>query len=84
MRGLAFAPPPLRKKGDTMNNPFQTGTQNHRLLERLKVGPLTNVEIVRDMAILNSTGRISDLRARGFDVKSEPKKNGIWVYTLRN
>jgi hypothetical protein len=67
-----------------MNNPFQSGTQNHRLLERLKVGPLTNVEIVRDMAILNSTGRISDLRARGFDVKSEPKKNGIWVYTLRN
>lgn len=70
-------------------NPFKYNSQNFRVLERVKKGPVTNVEVVHDMKILNSTGRFSDCRkyVRGFgcDIKSipdEPGKGGIFTYKL--
>lgn len=38
-------------------NPFKYGTQNWRLYERLKLGPATNYEIMKDLHILNNTHR---------------------------
>jgi hypothetical protein len=43
-------------------NPFKPDSQNYRLYERLKDGPVTNAEIVRDHGIFNSTGRASEVR----------------------
>ena len=41
---------------------FNPGTQSYRLYEKLLQGEVTNSEIVRQMGIFNSTGRISDIR----------------------
>lgn len=68
---------------DLFRNPFKVGTQNWRLLERLKMGPLTNTQIVRDMNIYNSTGRTSDLRAKGFNVEGRQIRDGLWEYELK-
>ena len=68
-----------------MKNPFKAGTQNYRLFERLKQGPVTNVEIVHEMRILNSTGRVSNLRDKGLNVPGKPRPDlgdGVWQYTL--
>ena len=68
---------------------FKPGSQNARLYGRLLQGPVTNVEIVRDMCVLNSTGRISDirkaLRPHLMDVKAQPVPgmDGQWLYELR-
>jgi len=49
---------------------------------------VTNAEIVREMNILNSTGRISEVRAalRTYllDVKAERAQfgNGVFIYSL--
>lgn len=67
-------------------NPFREGSQNHRLYERLKVAPVTNAEIVREMNIFNSTGRAADLRkflkSHGLDVISKPLGDGLYQYQL--
>jgi len=67
-------------------NPFKHGSQNHRVYERLKLGSVTNLEIVTEMKILNSTGRVSDVREflknHGMDVKARPLGNGCWQYRI--
>lgn len=67
---------------DFKKAPFAPGTQNYRLLERLRLGPIMNHEIVYDLGILKYTNRISDLRARGYDIQSKPIKRGVWQYSL--
>ena len=68
---------------------FKPGTQNARLYRRLLQGPVSNVEIVHDHHILNSTGRISEIRGKLrdylIDVRAErdPSGNGVFVYSLR-
>lgn len=54
------------------------------LLERLQRSPVTNVEAVAQMHILNLTARISELRQAGHDVRAErvPGQRGTWVYRL--
>lgn len=64
-----------------LRNPFKAGSQNYRLFERLRIGPATNIEIVRDMHILNSTGRISDIR-KHVPVTSQPIGRGVWRFSL--
>ena len=65
---------------------FKPGTQNHLLYERLLQGPTTNGEIIYGMRIANSTGRISELRAKLrdylIDVKAERMQEGCFVYKL--
>ena len=68
-------------------NPFYYGSQNWLLYDRLTQGPVTNSEIVRDMGIFNSTGRISDIRRRlqgvGLEVVGEQIQKGLWSYKLK-
>lgn len=68
-------------------NPFKRGSQNHRLLERLKEGPVSNREIMR-MYIPKYTGRLSEIREmlRPFlmDLKAERTPGtSEFVYSLR-
>jgi hypothetical protein len=53
-----------------------------RLLDRLKRGPVTNVEGVVDLNILNLTARVSELRQAGYNVKAQRGAAGIWTYRL--
>ena len=55
--------------------------QCRAILERLEAGPATNAELAA--ISLKYTGRISDLRALGFDIRSERvEKTGTFVYEL--
>jgi len=69
------------------HNPFQKGSQTYRLLEWLLNRPIYNIEIAHDLKIMNTTGRVSDLRRKGFDVRSKPVVeggSGLWMYWLNN
>jgi len=47
----------------TPKNPFQWGTQAHRLYERLTYGPIYNIEIVRPpVSILGYQKKIAQIR----------------------
>lgn len=58
------------------------GKQQLRLLDRLRKGPMTNVEAVVELRVMNTTARISELRQAGYDVKATRGAEGVWVYTL--
>jgi hypothetical protein len=45
---------------ETIRNPFKWGTREHRLLERLILGPILSVEIQRELHILNHNEVLSD------------------------
>lgn len=66
---------------------FTPGTQNYNLYERLLRGEVTNAEIVRQMGIFNSTGRISDIRAalkpHLMDIEASRIKKGLFKYELK-
>ena len=74
----------LRPRPDEL---FTPGSQNHRIYKRLLDGPTTNAEIVREMGIFNSTGRLSEVReaVRPFlmDVEARRIDKGLWQYQLR-
>jgi hypothetical protein len=57
-------------------NPFQWGTQAHRLYERLTYGPICNIEIVKELAILGYNKKIAQIRralaGTGVTVKTRP------------
>lgn len=57
-----------------------------RLLNALRERPITNRAIVTELGILNGTGRISDLRAAGYDVRiiERDHATGRVVYALRS
>lgn len=67
---------------------FRAGSQNFRVYERLLIGPVSNVEIVKGMEIFNSTGRASDIRKAlkpylmDVEAKPDPMRTGVWVYKL--
>jgi hypothetical protein len=68
-------------------NPYPNGTQKHRLLERLKRGPVTNKEIVMKMGIFNSTGRCSDIRKKviepmGLILEAKRIKKALFEYRI--
>jgi hypothetical protein len=42
---------------------FRAGSQNHRVYERLLIGPVDNGELPRKMFVNKYTSRISDIRA---------------------
>jgi hypothetical protein len=59
-------------------------TQCERLLAYLRErGEVTSLGIVLDLRILNTTGRISDLRAQGYDIVGTRDQAGVWYYRLR-
>lgn len=58
-------------------------SQASRLLAYLRANPgASSLDIVRDLLILNTTGRISDLRAAGYSVHSWRAAGGIWRYMI--
>lgn len=58
-------------------------TQADRLFAYLLRHPgASSLDIIRDLAIVNTTGRISDLRARGYRVDADRDKDGIFRYRL--
>lgn len=69
-------------------NPFKPESQNYRLYERLKDGPVTNAEIVQDHGIYNSTGRVSEIREFltpfGIKLHCERLHKGLFEYRLSN
>jgi len=71
---------------ERLSNPFHKGTQNHALLERLRIGPVMNHEIVLELNILKYTGRISEVRKKirpqGFDVAGRKIRGGVHQYRL--
>jgi hypothetical protein len=70
-------------------NPFRHGTQKQRLLDRLREGPASSIELaLPPMGMLNYTGRISEVRKvlhpQGFDIKAEtaPGNRSHVLYSL--
>lgn len=65
-------------------------TQETRLLARLKQGPLTKLEGINQLGIINVGGRILDLRNKGVKIKTTMmpvvnrfrEKGSIAVYEL--
>jgi hypothetical protein len=51
-----------------------------RMIDRLRQGPATNVELSR--IGLKYTARISEMRTRGYVIEADYVKRGIWRYTL--
>ena len=57
-------------------HPPKPGTQPARLLEFLRAHPLaTSLEITLALSLVNVTGRVSDLRAFGYDVRCERRSD---------
>ena len=59
-------------------------TQTERLLHYLSINPgATSLDIVQVCGILNTTGRISDLRAQGHDIVCRRRPSdgrlGYWI-----
>ena len=58
-------------------------TQTERLVEYLREHPeATSLEITMACGIVNVTGRVSDARAAGFDVRCERRSDGRQGYRL--
>jgi len=68
-------------------NPFKPGSQNSRLYERVKLGAVTNGEIIYGMRIANSTGRASEIREflapYGFHLDCRRVDGSEFVYEIR-
>ena len=47
-------------------------TQNQRILEyMIRFGGITQFEALQDLGVMRLASRISDLRSKGFDIRSE-------------
>lgn len=58
-------------------------TQTNRLLEYLRDNPgCSSLDIIRDLAILNTTGRISDLRKEGHTIDCWRGRDGVFRFRL--
>lgn len=59
-------------------------TQVERLIRYLRANPgASSLEIIRDCLIVNTTGRISDIRALpGYDVRCAKRRDGYDGYWL--
>ena len=64
--------------------PFRNGSQCDRICQALLKGEvLDNWEIRERFKCLSHTRRISEIRAKGFDVRSEQVGNsGVWRYWI--
>lgn len=61
-----------------------TATQCERLLLYLVLNPgSTSLDVSRDLAIPNVTGRVSDLRAAGNHIEAR-RVGGVFRYYVRN
>lgn len=56
--------------------------QNALIRERLRQGPATNIELAA--ITFKMSARISDLRAKGYQIRAERIEGGTWLYTLES
>lgn len=72
--------------GDYPDLGFREGSQNDRVYKRLQAAPVKNSEIIREMGIFNSTGRVSDIRkaleSHGLTVQARPIGGGVFEYRI--
>lgn len=52
-----------------------------RLLERLRLGPATNMDLVPICGI-RASARVHDLRQCGYTIQADHIAGGLWLYTL--
>lgn len=81
--GFKFAQDVLLPRDSHVAEPSEVvrlSGQNQAILERLRRGPCTNVELAK--LSLKYTSRISDLRAAGFTITADRKPKGLTIYTL--
>lgn len=81
------------KKSHTKNNSGNsTEAQRSRLLERLRIGPVSTIEARRDLDILMPAARVHELRHReGFNILSfwrteetdSGQKHNVALYVLQ-
>lgn len=58
-------------------------TQTERLVEYLRSHPeATSLEVTMACGIVNVTGRVSDARAAGYDIRCERRSDGRQGYVL--
>lgn len=58
-------------------------TQTDRLIRYLRRNPgASSLDITLDCAIVNTTGRISDARARGLVIVCETRRDGVKGYRI--
>jgi len=66
---------------------LKPGNHANLIYSRLLEGELTNAEIVRGIGCFNSTGRVSDLRAKLkpylVEIEARQVKKGLFSYRLR-
>jgi len=72
-------PPPREPRVPEADRPRLSG-QCQRILELLRRGPCTNVELAE--VSLKYSGRISDLRKRGYRIEPTNLGGGLWRYEL--
>jgi len=59
--------------------------QCQKLYDRLKVGPLLNVNIRDELGLLEYRRRFADLREKyGIKTEKKPVGNGVFEYSLKN
>ena len=68
-------------------NPFTYGSQNWRLYDRLKDGPIRNSEIYSQLHLLKYTSRLSDVRAfletEGYEIAKKLIGGGVYEYRIK-
>lgn len=76
-RELVF--PPTDRKVHPEDAPRLSG-QSLKILERLKIGPATNIELYE--ICLRPGARVFDLKAAGWNIKSRRNPGGTWTYWI--
>jgi len=78
--GLFFEPP-APNPSPIQRELRRRGKNEQRVLDRLRQGPATTLELVA-VGGIRATGRVSDLRKAGFTINAEHVKDGLWRYRL--
>ena len=52
------------------------------ILERLRKGPMTNMDAVTELRVLNLTARVSEIRQSGHQVVATRVSGGLYRYEL--
>lgn len=75
-------PPTSHQAERDLNRSGRRPSQAEKILDRLRLGPATNAELAA--ISLKYTSRISDLRAKGFDVQvvEQDRATGVTIYEL--
>lgn len=68
---------PVKREIDRLNAAAE------RVLERLRIGPATNVQLsVPEIGGLAAIRRVWDLKQRGYRIGKEHVHKGVWLYRL--